>query len=64
METPSAYIPIDRRLAISKGETLPEHKYGAALFADVSGFTQLTEALERELGPRRGAVGRSASTDR
>ena len=28
---------------------------GAALFADISGFTPLTEALVRELGPQRGA---------
>ena len=28
---------------------------GTALFADISGFTPLTEALARELGPRRGS---------
>ncbi len=28
---------------------------GAAIFADISGFTPLTEALAKELGPQRGA---------
>jgi class 3 adenylate cyclase len=35
--------------------TLPEHTTGAALFADISGFTPLTEAFDRVLGARRGA---------
>ncbi len=35
--------------------TLPAHAYGSALFADISGFTPLTEALARQLGQRRGA---------
>jgi adenylate cyclase len=34
---------------------LPERAQGAALFADISGFTPLTEALAAELGPKRGA---------
>ena len=55
MDTPSAYIPIDRRQALARGEDLPERATGAALFADISGFTPLTEALALELGPRRGA---------
>jgi adenylate cyclase len=55
MDTPSAYIPIDRRHALVRGEPLPERAEGAALFADISGFTPLTEALALELGPRRGA---------
>ena len=38
-----------------QGRTLPDRAQGAALFADISGFTQLTEALVRELGPQRGA---------
>ncbi len=53
--TPSIYIPEDRRRAIARGETLPDHTWGAALFADVSGFTPLTEALTRLYGPKRGA---------
>jgi class 3 adenylate cyclase len=34
---------------------LPDRTGGAALFADISGFTPLTEALARMLGPRQGA---------
>ncbi len=55
METAAAYIPIDRRLALAAGQDLPEHTQGAALFADISGFTPLTEMLARQLGARRGA---------
>ena len=55
METSVAYIPIDRRLALAAGDDLPEHADGVALFADISGFTPLTEMLARQLGPRRGA---------
>ncbi len=50
-----AYIPMDRRRAMARGETLPNRTSGSALFADVSGFTPLTEALVNELGPQRGA---------
>ena len=55
METPSAYIPIDRRLALAAGRDLPERSQGTALFADISGFTPLTEMLARAFGPKRGA---------
>jgi predicted ATPase/class 3 adenylate cyclase len=51
----SIYIPIDRRQAMASGESLPNRTVGAALFADISGFTPLTEALAKELGRRRGA---------
>ena len=37
---------------------------GAALFADISGFTPLTEALARELGPQRGAEELTAHLNR
>src|SRR6185295_19826072 len=50
-----AYLPIDRRQAILAGGSLPDRTRGAALFADVSGFTALTGALEAELGRKRGA---------
>ena len=40
---------------MARGEMLPERMRGTALFADLSGFTPLTEALAQELGPRRGA---------
>jgi class 3 adenylate cyclase/tetratricopeptide (TPR) repeat protein len=46
---------MDRRQAMARGESLPERTQGAALFADISGFTPLTEALTRTLGPQRGA---------
>jgi adenylate cyclase len=49
------YGPIDRRLALAKNQSLPDRVEGAALFVDISGFTALTEALARELGPQRGA---------
>ncbi len=55
IDTPTVYIPIDRRIALARGETLPVEAQGAALFADISGFTPLTEALTVELGPKRGA---------
>ncbi len=55
MEAPLAYIPMDRRQALARGESLPDRSSGAALFADISGFTPLTEALVRALGPQRGA---------
>ena len=55
MERFGAYIPIDRRHALAQHKDLPNRTQGAALFADISGFTPLTEALANELGPRRGA---------
>lgn len=55
METLIAYIPIDRRKVLFENSSLPDRTYGSALFADISGFTPLTEALIRELGPLRGA---------
>ncbi|MBI1879303.1 MAG: hypothetical protein HYR94_13985, partial [Chloroflexi bacterium] len=55
MEPLEVYIPTDRRQAMARGESLPDRAQGAVLFADISGFTPLTDALARELGPRRGA---------
>ncbi len=54
MELPSAYIPMDRRQAIARHDNLPDRTTGAALFADISGFTPLTEALLKAYGPKRG----------
>jgi adenylate cyclase len=51
----AAYLPADRYRAIQHGVPLPNRSSGAALFADISGFTSFTEALARELGARRGA---------
>ncbi|HWQ11185.1 MAG TPA: AAA family ATPase, partial [Roseiflexaceae bacterium] len=51
----SAYLAQDRRAALARGVQLPDRTRGAALFADISGFTRLTAALVNELGPQRGA---------
>ena len=51
----NAFIPEDRRRALAAHRTLPVRAHGSALFADISGFTPLTEALARQLGQRRGA---------
>lgn len=50
-----AYIPGDRRRALAAGTPMADRVNGAAVFADISGFTPLTEALAKELGPQRGA---------
>lgn len=55
MQVFSTYIPRDRRQALAEGVELADRTSGGALFADISGFTPLTEALARSLGPRRGA---------
>jgi predicted ATPase/class 3 adenylate cyclase len=55
METLAAYIPMDRQQSLVSGVDLPERMSGTALFADISGFTPLTEALALEFGPQRGA---------
>ena len=51
----AVYIPMDRRHALAQGATLPNRATGAALCADISGFTPLTGALTQELGRERGA---------
>ncbi len=52
----AAYLPMDRCHALATGATLPDRTTGAALFADISGFTPLTGALAQELGRERGAA--------
>ena len=54
-ETLAVFIPMDRRQAMARGSTLPEAVQGTALFADISGFTTLTEQLAVDLGLQRGA---------
>ncbi|MDQ3055805.1 MAG: adenylate/guanylate cyclase domain-containing protein, partial [Actinomycetota bacterium] len=54
-DDPEAYIPGDRRRALAVGQAMPDRVTGAALFADIAGFTPLTEALAGELGAQRGA---------
>ena len=46
---------MDWRRALANGSVIPEKQTGAALFADISGFTAMTETFARELGPKRGA---------
>ncbi len=55
MDSFAAFLPIDRRYALATGQSLPDRVTGAALFADISGFTPLTAVLAEELGPQRGA---------
>src|SRR5258708_13390533 len=49
------YLPIDRQIALCGGESMPSISSGAAVCADISGFTALTETLADALGPQRGA---------
>src|SRR5262245_12272088 len=60
----TAYLPHDRRQALARGESLADRTHGVALFADISGFTPLTEALASQLGPRRGAEALTFHLDR
>ncbi|HYC06674.1 MAG TPA: adenylate/guanylate cyclase domain-containing protein, partial [Candidatus Binatia bacterium] len=63
-DQPEAYIARDRRRALAAGLELPDRVAGSALFADISGFTPLTEALRNELGPQRGAEELTANIGR
>ena len=63
-ETPLAFLPADRRWALATGTVLADRVHGAGLFADISGFTPLTETLARELGPQRGAEELTANLNR
>ena len=49
-----AHIPMDRRFALAAGVPLPDRADGAALFADISGFTGLMERQVERAG-RQGA---------
>jgi class 3 adenylate cyclase/tetratricopeptide (TPR) repeat protein len=51
----SSYMPRDRRNALATGAPIPSHATGAVCMADLSGSTQLTEALARTMGIQRGA---------
>ncbi len=50
-----SFLPRSRRDALAEGRELPDRVTGAALFADISGFTALAEALVAEHGRHRGA---------
>lgn len=55
---------MDRRRELAGLGPVQEMSEGAALFADISGFTRLTEELGRTLGARRGAEELSALLNR
>ena len=55
MSSPEAFVPIDRCYALAEQQILSDSPRGAALFADISGFTPLTLSLVNHHGPRRGA---------
>ena len=55
VEDAQAYIAGDRRRALAAGLPMADRVSGSAIFADISGFTPLTEALAAELGSQRGA---------
>jgi class 3 adenylate cyclase/predicted ATPase len=50
----TAYLASDRLKAVLSGSDLPQSTTGSVLFADISGFTPLTERLRERLGNRRG----------
>jgi class 3 adenylate cyclase len=50
-----AYVPMDRRQAMARGERLPDLTLGAALSVEIAGFATLAETLDREYGPAGGA---------
>ena len=64
VDHPEAYIARDRRRALAAGLDLPDRVSGAAIFADISGFTPLTEALAAELGPQQRRRGATANLGR
>ena len=49
------FIPIDRRSALSRHVEMPPITTGVGLFADISGFTTISEVLTEKLGPHYGA---------
>jgi class 3 adenylate cyclase len=63
-DNPEAYIARDRRQALADRIEMPDRIRGSAVFADISGFTPLTEALANELGPQRGAEELTANLGR
>ena len=49
------FVPMDRRQALSRDDSLPIQSTGSVLLADISGFTPLTLALADDFGQQRGA---------
>src|SRR4029453_18662890 len=63
-DEPEAYIARDRRWTLATHRDMPDRVEGSALFADISGFTPLTEALANELGSQRGSEELTANLGR
>src|ERR687896_1826311 len=63
VQTSATAVPMDRRVAIRHGNQLPEWATGAAVFADISGFSSLATRLVRASGPERAAEQLSAAVD-
>lgn len=51
----ATHLAADRRQAVHGGHWLPDREQGCVLFADIGGFTTLTEAMDAKLGAQRGA---------
>ena len=49
-----AFLPMDRRQALSAGQSIPFKMEGALLFADISKFTLLMGTFIQHLGKQRG----------
>src|SRR4051812_20175158 len=54
----------DRRYAIAAGRQMPDRAQGAGMFADIAGFTRLTETLASELGGHRASEELTAHLNR
>ncbi|MFN8446772.1 MAG: tetratricopeptide repeat protein [Caldilineaceae bacterium] len=55
MNIANAFLPQDRLAAFANNRELPQETVGSVLFADISGFTPLADALAKLHGSRRGA---------
>ena len=65
MQIPNvSYLAQDRLRAMLSRTELPQSAAGSVLFADISGFTPLTEQLRIQLGTRRGSEALAASLNR
>lgn len=49
------YLSADRVFSLLSKRPLPQQAHGSVLFADLAGFTHLTEVLRHRLGDRQGA---------
>jgi len=59
-----SFVPHRRLDALAEGRDLPDRAAGSAVFADISGFTPLAEALVAEHGRQRGAEELDANLNR